>query len=255
MTQLLAGRNAIITGAAMGIGKAIATAYVRAGCAVALLDRAEKELHKTVDGLRAENGNVLPFVVDLKDAEATTRAVQGAVAALEAVQVVVSNAGILRTKPFEQTTLEDFDDHIAINLRPSFVLAKAIYPHFRAQGGGVILMTSSASGIKGFLNESGYVPSKHGLEGLMKALSMEFEPYNIRVNTVTPGHGTHTPLSEADYSAEEKKRWVDPILITPAYVELATTAATGQRFNAWEISERIRAENAAGSTADDSDKT
>ncbi len=76
----------------------------------------------------------------------------------------------------------------------------------------------------------------------MKALSMELEPYNIRMNTVTQGHGTHTPLSEANYTEEEKQHWIDPIYIAPAYVELAATMATGQRFNAWEISERIRAE-------------
>ncbi|HVO43553.1 MAG TPA: SDR family oxidoreductase [Aggregatilineales bacterium] len=244
MNQALSGKSAIITGAAMGIGKAIATGYVRAGCRVALLDRAAWELDETAQALRAEGGTVFTYGVDLKDADATTRAVQDAIAALGSLHVLVSNAGILRTRPFEQTSIEDFDDHIAINLRPAFVLAKAVYPHFRAQRDGVILMTSSASGIKGFLGESGYVPSKHGLEGLMKALAMEFEPLNIRVNTVTPGHGTHTPLSEANYTEEEKKKWVDPILIAPAYVELATTTATGQRFNAWEISERIRAESA-----------
>ncbi|MHB8624812.1 MAG: SDR family NAD(P)-dependent oxidoreductase [Aggregatilineales bacterium] len=232
--------NAIVTGSAMGIGKAIATAYVRAGFHVALFDRAAKELNETATALRAEGGTVFPILCDLKDPAATTRAVEQAIAALGSVQVLASNAGVLRTKPFEQTTLEDWDDHLLINLRAAFVLTKALYPHFRAQGGGVILMTSSASGIKGFVGETAYVPSKHGLEGLMKTLAMEFEPYNIRVNTITPGHGTHTPLSEANYSEEEKKRWVDPILIAPAYVELATTTATGQRFNAWEISERIR---------------
>jgi NAD(P)-dependent dehydrogenase (short-subunit alcohol dehydrogenase family) len=234
--------NAIITGSAMGIGKGIATGYVRAGHHVALFDRSAKELDETTNALRAEGGTVYPFLVDLKDPVATTQAVEKAIAALGSIQALVSNAGILRTKPFEQTTLEDWDDHLLINLRAAFLLTKAIYPHFRAQGGGVILMTTSASGIKGFLGETAYVPSKHGLEGLMKTLAMEFEPYNIRVNTVTPGHGTHTPLSEANYSEEEKRHWVDPILIAPAYVDLATTTITGQRLNAWEISERIRAE-------------
>jgi len=241
MPLTLQGKNAIITGAAMGIGKAIATAYVRAGCRVALLDRAAQELNETTAALRAEGGTVFPFVVDLKDATATTKAAQDAITALGSLQTLVSNAGILRTKRFEDTTLEDWDDHLNINLRPAFVLAKAVYAHFREQGGGVILMTTSASGIRGFLGESAYVPSKHGLEGLMKTLAMEFEPYNIRVNTVTPGHGTHTPLSEANYTEEEKQHWIDPIYIAPAYVELATTTASGQRFNAWEISERIRA--------------
>ena len=244
MSASLSGKKAIITGSAMGIGKGIATGYVRAGAHVALFDRAEKELQATANALRAEGGTVFPFVVDLKDADATTQAVQDAIKALGGLDVLISNAGILRTKPFEQTTLTDWDDHLTINLRAAFVLTKAVYPHFRERGGGVILMTSSASGLRGFLGETAYVPSKHGIEGLMKTLAMEFEPYNIRVNTVTPGHGTHTPLSEANYSEEEKKHWVDPILIAPGYIELAATPLTGQRFNAWEISERIRGESA-----------
>src|SRR5215468_11060773 len=133
MNQPLAGKNAIITGSAMGIGKAIATAYIRAGCRVALLDRAEKELRDTADSLRSEGGTVFTYAVDLKDADATTRAAQDAITSLGTLQVLVSNAGILRTIPFERTTLADFDDQIAINLRPAWVLAKAVYPHFRAQ--------------------------------------------------------------------------------------------------------------------------
>ena len=109
------------------------------------------------------------------------------------------------------------------------------------------LFVSSASGIRGFLNESAYCASKHALEGFMKCLAMEGEPYNIRANTVTPGHGMHTPLSEANYSEEEKRHWIDPMLLTPAFVELATTKLSGQRLNAWEISERVRAEGGSPS--------
>src|SRR5258708_22924447 len=89
MNKPLAGKNAIITGAAMGIGKAIATAYIRAGCRVALLDRTEKDLRATADALRAEGGTVYTYVVDLKDADATTRAVQEAIAALGTLQGLV----------------------------------------------------------------------------------------------------------------------------------------------------------------------
>jgi 3-hydroxybutyrate dehydrogenase len=240
-TRALEGRGAIITGAAMGLGKAIATAYVRAGARVALLDRANTELRQVAEALRAERGTVFPYTVDLQDAAATTRAAQDAITALESVDVLVSNAGILRTKPFEDTSLEDWDAHLNINLRPAFVLSKVIYPYLKTRGGGVILFVSSASGIKGFLSETAYCASKHGLEGFMKCLAMEGEVHHIRVNTVTPGHGMHTPLSEANYTEEEKKTWIDPMLLAPAFVELATTAITGQRLNAWEISERIRA--------------
>jgi NAD(P)-dependent dehydrogenase (short-subunit alcohol dehydrogenase family) len=237
----LQGRGAIVTGAAMGIGKAIATAYVRAGLRVALLDRAGAALQDTAAALKAEGGTVFPIVVDLLDATATTQAIHDAIAALGTVDVLVSNAGILHTKSFADHTLADWDETLSINLRPAFVLSKVMFPYFKERGGGVILFVTSMSGIMGFLNESAYCASKHGLEGFMKCLAMEGEPHHIRVNTVTPGHGTHTPLSEANYTEEEKKLWVDPILITPAFVELATTQLTGQRLNAWQISEEIRA--------------
>jgi NAD(P)-dependent dehydrogenase (short-subunit alcohol dehydrogenase family) len=116
-----------------------------------------------------------------------------------------------------------------------------MFPYFQQRGGGIILLVTSMSGIIGFLNESAYCASKHGLEGFMKCLAMEGEPHNIRVNTVTPGHGMQTPLSEANYTEEEKQRWVDPMLLAPAFVELVTTQLTGQRLNAWEMSEQIRA--------------
>jgi len=235
------GQAAIITGAAMGFGKAIAAAYVRAGLRVALLDRAEAELQQTTAGLRAEGGTVFPIVVDLLDAAATTQAAHDAIAALKAVDVLVSNAGILRTKSFEDHTLADWDEILHINLRPAFVLSKVMFPYFKRRGGGVILLVTSMSGIIGFLNESAYCASKHGLEGFMKCLAMEGEPHHVRVNTVTPGHGMHTPLSEANYTDEEKQRWIDPMLLAPAFVELVTTQLTGQRLNAWEMSEQIRA--------------
>ncbi len=243
--ETLRGQSAIVTSAAMGLGKAIATAYVRTGMHVALLDRASDELQQVTDSLRAEGGTVFSYVVDLQDAEATTRAAQDAITALGSLRVLVNNAGILRTKAFEDTTLDDWDAHLDINLRPAFILSKVIYPYLKAHGGGVILFVSSASGIKGFLNETAYCASKHGLEGFMKCLAMEGQPHNVRVNTVTPGHGMHTPLSEANYTEEEKKNWIDPMLLTPAFVELAATTATGQRLNAWEISERVRAGKAS----------
>jgi NAD(P)-dependent dehydrogenase (short-subunit alcohol dehydrogenase family) len=247
MQESLRGQviGAMVTGAAMGLGKAIATAYVRAGMRVALLDRVGSELQAVADSLRAEGGAVFPFVVDLQDAEATTRAAQDAITALGSLRVLVSNAGILRTKPFEDTTLGDWDSHLDINLRPAFILSKVIYPYFKGNGGGIILFVSSASGIKGFLSETAYCASKHGLERFMKCLAMEGEAHHIRVNTVTPGHGMHTPLSEANYTEEEKKNWIDPMLLTPAFVELASTTITGQRLNAWEISERVRAGQAS----------
>ncbi len=229
----------------MGLGKVIATAYVRAGLHVALLDQAAEALAETVAELRAEGGVVEPYLVDLRDPAATTRAAEQAVEALGQLDVLVSNAGVLRRRTFEEHTLDDWQTLLDTNLLPAFVLAKTVFPYFRQHGGGVMLFVSSASGILGFVNESAYCASKHGLEGLMKCLAIEGKPHNIRVNTVTPGHAIRTPLSEANYLEEEKKMWIDPMLLAPAFVELATTPLSGERLNAWRISERLRSEGSA----------
>jgi NAD(P)-dependent dehydrogenase (short-subunit alcohol dehydrogenase family) len=234
-------KTAIITGAAMGLGKAIATAYVQAGVTVALLDFAAQELSAVAAKLRNDGGKVFTYAVDLRDANATADAAKSAISDMGSLDILVSNAGILVTKPFEQHGLEDWDNVLSTNLRPAFVISKNVYPHFKEHGGGVILFVSSASGIKGFLDETAYCAAKHGLEGFMKCLAMEGKEHNIRVNTITPGHGMHTPLSEVHYTEEQKKVWVEPMALTPAFLELATTAISGERLNAWEISERIRA--------------
>ncbi|MEQ8677697.1 MAG: SDR family oxidoreductase [Aggregatilineales bacterium] len=239
----LQGKTALITGAALGLGKAIATAYVRAGITVALLDFDKTALETTTNELKAEGGTVFPYVVDLRDADAVTATIEKAISDLGFLDVLVNNAGILVTKSFEDHTLDDWTSVLNTNLRPPFVISKVVYPHFKTRGGGVMLFVSSASGIIGFLDESAYCASKHGLEGLMKCLAMEGEAHNIRVNTVTPGHGMHTPLSEVHYTEEQKKVWIDPMMLTPAFLELATTTISGERLNAWQISERIRAES------------
>ena len=238
----LQGKTALITGDALGLGKAIATAYVRAGITVALLDFDKTALETTTNELKAEGGKVFPYVVDLRDADGVMATVEKAISDLGSLDVLVNNAGILVTKSFEDHTLDDWTSVLNTNLRPPFVIAKVVYPHFKARGGGVMLFVSSASGIIGFLDESAYCSSKHGLEGLMKCLAMEGEAHNIRVNTVTPGHGMHTPLSEVHYTEEQKKVWIDPMMLTPAFLELVTTTISGERLNAWQISERIRSE-------------
>ena len=241
----LNGKTAIITGAAMGLGRAIAVAYARQGVRLALFDHNEKALSGVVDDLRGDGGDVTPYLVDLRDFEATQAAAHKAIADLGALDVLVNNAGILVTRSIQAHTMKDWYDVIQTNLSAAFALSQVTFAHFKERGGGVMLFVSSASGIIGFLDETAYCASKHGLEGLMKCLAMEGEPHNIRANTVTPGRGMHTPLSEVHYTEEEKKVWVDPMMMTPAFVSLFDTTISGERLNAWEISERIRQEESA----------
>ena len=95
-------------------------------------------------------------------------------------------------------------------------------------GGGSIVYLSSGSGYKGFIEEVAYNPGKHGIEGLMKCLALEGVEFNIAVNAATPGAPINTPMSDSNYTTEaQKKRWVDPALLAPAFVMLAKQDGSG----------------------------
>ena len=121
-------------------------------------------------------------------------------------------------------------------------LSAAFVPSMKAQRSGVILNMSSGSGTKGFVGESGYCPSKHGIEGLTKTLALELAPWNIVVTSLTPGVGIHTPMSEGHYTQEERRNWQDPSVLASAFVHLARVADpsfSGQRVNAYELAQRV----------------
>lgn len=232
----LQGAFAIITGAAQGLGYAIAQAYVAQGMCVALMDVQADRLHAAA---RQLGGDVLPLVADLSDAQATQDAAQQALAHYGMPRILVHNAAILINRPLLDIRLEDWQREVNVGIQAAFLLTQAVWPHMIQAGKGSIVYVSSQSGIKGFMDESPYCTAKHGLEGFMKCMAMEGEAHNIAVNTVTPGMYMHTPMSERNYPDELKQKWVDPIQLTPAFVLLAQQDAsgiTGQRLNAWELS-------------------
>lgn len=234
--ESLQGAFAIITGAAQGLGYAIAQAYVAQGMRVALMDVQEDRLHAVAQRLGSD---VLPLVADLSDAQATQSAAQQALAHYGTPRILVHNAAILINRPLLDIRLEDWQREVNVGIQAAFLLTQAVWPHMIQAGKGSIVYVSSQSGIKGFMDESPYCTAKHGLEGFMKCMAMEGEAYNIAVNTVTPGMYMHTPMSERNYPDELKQKWVDPIQLTPAFVLLAQQDAsgiTGQRLNAWELS-------------------
>ncbi len=231
----LRGQSAIVTGAAQGLGYAIARAYVEAGMRVALLDVKADALRQAA---RALGDAAVPFVVDLADGAATQRVAQAALAVIGTPRVMVHNAAILINRPLMQITLADWTREINVILQAAFLLTQAVWEPMIAAGGGSLVYVSSRSGIEGFLDESPYVAGKHALEGFMKCMALEGAPHRIAAVTVTPGKPMHTPMSEYNYPEELKKQWIDPYLLTPAFVRLAgeeALALSGQRLNAWEM--------------------
>ncbi len=229
----LTGRRILITGAAQGLGAAVARHCAGLGAEMLLMDRDADGLHAT----RAACRGAKVAEVDLSDAAATARAIADLVTA--PVDVLIHNAAILRVEPVETVTLATFQATVNVGLQAGFQLTQALWPHMTAQG-GTLIFVSSRSGIEGFHSETAYCAAKHALEGFSKCLAMEGAPHGIASHTITPGMAMHTPMSETTYTPELRAKWVDPIRLAPAFAWLAATPRmelSGQRLNAWDLSQ------------------
>ena len=233
MSGRLAGKTAVVTGAARGLGRAVAQLYAAEGAVVHALDVRADEM-ASLAGLP---GDIRPTGLDLADAEQVL-AVVGGIEEREGVDILVNNAGIIFFKPVEDVTIEEWDLLLGINLKGAFLCCKAVATGMKKRRSGAILNVTSNAGIVGGVDESTYCASKFGIEGLSRALALEFEPYNVSVNSITPGHPMRTPMSETTYDPEMRKIWKDPIELAPAFVHLALQDAsgiTGQRLRAWDV--------------------
>jgi NAD(P)-dependent dehydrogenase (short-subunit alcohol dehydrogenase family) len=246
----LKDQHAILTGAAEGLGYQIARAYIRAGLRVSLMDVQADKLHRLAKELTDQGGDCFPIVVDLSDAAATRQAAQQALDHYGTPRVLVHNAALLREVSMLDVTFENWRREMDIIVQAAFLLSKAVWPRMIEARSGSIVFVSSGSALKGFVKETAYTPGKHAQEGLMKVLSMEGQPFNIAVNTITPGAPINTPMSASHYPDELRQRWIDPALLAPAFVFLAgidASVATGHRLDARQLSEAIRM---AGSQTD-----
>ncbi|WP_372920933.1 SDR family NAD(P)-dependent oxidoreductase [Roseovarius sp.] len=229
----LANQRVVITGAGHGLGAAIALVFAGQGADLVLMD-----VHE--DGLKSVNdqigGTATTITVDLADAGATARAIA---AVPGPVDTLIHNAAILRPEPLEAVSLTTFRSTMDVGIQAAFQLSKAFWPDMKV-GGGALIFVSSQSGIKGFANETAYCAAKHALEGFSKCLAMEGEAHRILSCTITPGKAMHTPMSEQNYPPELKAQWIEPSLLAPAFVHIATArdmALSGQRLNAWDLSQ------------------
>jgi NAD(P)-dependent dehydrogenase (short-subunit alcohol dehydrogenase family) len=173
------GKVALVTGAASGLGKATVAAFAAAGYRVAALD---------LDGSRIEQGDgIEPFTCDVSDAGAVERAVGQALERFGRIDVAVNCAGVDFTYWLEEMTVEQFDRVIGVNLRGPFLVAKAVWPVMKRQGGGHIVNIASTAAVRAWSGASAYHASKFGVLGLGRGLSVEGRQDGIKVTTVIPG--------------------------------------------------------------------
>jgi len=174
----LAGRLALVTGASRGIGAAVARALADAGAPVARVAR-------TFPGPPDERFLDLPC--DLTDARQVERLAARVLDGEAVPAVVVNNAGGFLLRPLEHTAPADFDAQIALNLRGSFLLARAFLPAMRDAGGGSFISIGSVADHIGFPENAAYAASKYGLRGLHETLAAEYRGTGVRLTLVSPG--------------------------------------------------------------------
>jgi len=174
-------KTVIITGASSGIGKATAEAFLEKGANILMVARSEEKLKELADGVYARY-----LALDLTDEKAAEKIIGEASLEWERIDVVVNAAGILQTGSIMNTSLEDFDYMMNINLRSVFSLMQIAIPFLRETKGNIVNV-SSVVGLRAFPNILSYCVSKAALDHLTRCSALELAPLGIRVNAVNPG--------------------------------------------------------------------
>ncbi len=194
---------AIVTGAASGIGKAIATRYVKAGARVVIADLnldAASSAAREIDA----SGRSMGVAMNVTDETAVAAGVAATVAKYGKVDILVSNAGIQIVDPIESFTLANWKKLLAIHLDGAFLTTRACLPHMYKAGSGSVIYMGSVHSKEASVLKAPYVTAKHGLIGLAKVVAKEGAKHGVRANVICPGF-VRTPLVEKQIPEQAKE--------------------------------------------------
>ena len=184
--QSLNGKNALITGAGKGIGKAVALALAAEGTNVILLARTTADLEAVAAEAQAYGVQTLIVTGDIADINSVNQAVEKAIAQLKTIDILINNAGIGKFGKFLDLTPAEFENIIKINLFGTYYATRAVLPGMIEAQSGDIINISSTAGLRGAAATSAYSASKFAVIGLTESLMQEVRKHNIRVTALTP---------------------------------------------------------------------
>ncbi|XVQ85759.1 glucose 1-dehydrogenase [Microbispora siamensis] len=189
------GKFAVVTGAARGIGAAIARRLAAEGAAVACVDLTPDRCASIVDEITVTGGRAVAFGCDVSDSAQVEALVPGVMAEFGRIDVLVNNAGLTRDNLLFRMSEEDWDKVVDVNLKSVFLMSRAVQKHMVEQRSGAIVNMSSRSAL-GNRGQANYSAAKAGIQGLTATMAIELGPYGVRVNAVAPGY-VATPMTEA----------------------------------------------------------
>ena len=218
----LQDRIALVTGGGRGIGRAIAVALAREGAKVAVTARSAGQLAETVALIESAGSEGAGVPADITQGVEVAQMVRTVEQALGPVDILVNNAGIARFAPLMDAEEADWRAMFDVNLFGAFHCTQAVLPGMLERQRGWIVNLSSSSGLKGYVEQTGYCATKHALNGFAKALALETQDHGIRVHTICPG-AVDTDMARSHRTqGDAPEDWMQPEEIADTVVFLVS---------------------------------
>ncbi len=231
----LTGKTALVTGAAQGIGFALARGLAQAGATIVFNDISDESVKKGLDAYEAEGIKAYGYVCDVTDEDQVNAMVEKIANEVAPIDILVNNAGITHRLPMHEMTAAQFRRVIDVDLNAPFIVAKAVIPSMMKRGGGKVINIRSMQSELGRETLAAYASAKGGLKMLTRNIASEYGEYNIQCNGIGPGYiatpltaplrEPGSPFNEYIISKTPAARWGDPEDLAGPTVFLASEAS------------------------------